>query len=82
MITKRKAGRPLGTVSTRKPLTPPRKILRLPDVAAYLNMSESHIKAAVRAGNFPQPFLIMKGGRIYGWWEEDILNYLNERAAS
>jgi len=45
-------------------------------------MSESHIKAAVRAGNFPQPFLIMKGGRIYGWWEEDILNYLNERAAS
>ncbi len=59
-----------------------RRVIRMKRLKEKYPYSESSIHAQVKKGLFPAPFPLIEGGRAKGWFEDEIDNYLAERAAA
>jgi prophage regulatory protein len=53
------------------------RILRRPEVEKLVGLSRSTIYSRLEQGTFPKP--IPLGGRLVGWLEQDVQNWLQER---
>ncbi len=61
------------------------KILRLPQVCDRTGLSSEHIRRLGLSGGFPEKFKLIPGtGRTgaVGWIEDEIEDWISERAAS
>ncbi len=58
---------------------PPTCFLRLPEVMERTGLSRSTIYVRVAAGRFPQPVAL--GGRVVGWIEAEVDEWVRERIA-
>lgn len=54
-------------------------IIRIHDVSRKVGLSPSMIYLLSSRGNFPTPVRLSK--RTIGWWEEQVEQWLNDRAA-
>lgn len=52
-------------------------ILRLPDVKRSTGLSRSTIYLRIAQGTFPKP--VSLGGRVVGWLEAEVLQWLQRR---
>lgn len=59
--------------------SPPRRIMRLPEVKERTGLSSAWLYELMRKGLFPENFKIVPNGRACGWWESDIEDYLASR---
>jgi prophage regulatory protein len=59
--------------------TPPRKVLRLPDVQNKIGIRRDSIYRSAREGWLPRPIKLTE--RCSGWFEDEIDQWLTERAA-
>lgn len=61
--------------------TEPRRpaLFRLPAVCAEVGLSESHVRALARDGDFPKPLKI--GKRAVAWRSDDLFAWIAARAA-
>lgn len=59
----------------------PNKMLRIAEIADWLNISKSTIYKWVKDGNFPQPIILGDGDRSAAsrWVEQEVIDWLNER---
>jgi prophage regulatory protein len=55
------------------------RILRISEVAHRTGLSTSQLYRLVAAGEFPRPFLIVRGGRAKGWMNSCISEWLKGR---
>lgn len=53
------------------------RILRRPEVEKLVGLSRSTIYSRLEQGSFPKPMPL--GGRLVGWIEQDVQNWLQER---
>lgn len=53
------------------------QILRRPNVEILVGLSRSTIYLRMKQGSFPRP--IPLGGRLVGWKESDIQNWIDDR---
>lgn len=53
------------------------RILRRPEVEKLVGLSRSTIYSRLEQGTFPKP--VPLGGRLVGWIEQDVQNWLQER---
>ena len=53
------------------------RILRRPEVEKLVGLSRSTIYSRLEQGTFPKP--VPLGGRLVGWIEQDVQNWLKER---
>lgn len=51
------------------------RIIRRPEVQHLTGLSRSTLYARIAEGNFPKP--VPLGGRLVGWLESDIQNWIN-----
>ena len=56
------------------------RILRLPDVKSRVGLSRSTIYSRIAAGRFPRPVAL--GGRVVGWIEAEIHDWLDDQVAA
>lgn len=54
-----------------------KRILRRPAVQKEVGLSRSTIYARIQQGTFPKP--ISLGGRLVGWLEQDVQNWIQDR---
>jgi prophage regulatory protein len=66
--------------TTDKPVSAPDAILRLPEVERMSGLRRSAIYERMAEGRFPQS--IPLGGRLVGWLESEIQEWIRELAAS
>ena len=57
----------------------PRRFLRLRDVKHQVGLGRSAIYQKVKAGEFPSPYVLSKGGRAVGWLSSEIETYMDSR---
>lgn len=57
-----------------------RRVLRLPEVIALVGLCKSQIYALMKLGLFPTSIKI--GRRAVGWFQDEILHYLETRPRS
>ena len=57
----------------------PKRILRFKDVQSLIPFSQSYIYNLISQGRFPPPVKLVQGGTGAGWWEHEILEYLDVR---
>ncbi|MCS5587822.1 MAG: AlpA family phage regulatory protein, partial [Porticoccaceae bacterium] len=62
-----------------KEIYQPKRILRFKDVQKLIPLSRSYIYSLISQGHFPSPVKLVEGGRGAGWWEHEILEYLEQR---
>ena len=55
------------------------RILRLKDVQKEIPLSRSYIYYLMSRNKFPKCVKILKDGHGVGWWEHEILNFVQER---
>ncbi len=53
------------------------RILRRPEVEKLVGLSRSTIYSRLEQGTFPKP--VPLGGRLVGWVEQDVQNWIQER---
>lgn len=53
------------------------RILRRPEVEKLVGLSRSTIYSRLEQGTFPKP--VPLGGRLVGWIEQDVQNWLQAR---
>lgn len=58
------------------------RILRQQDVLDFTGLSKSQIAAMVARGQFPQPIKLSEGGRAKGWFETELIDWQERRAAA
>ncbi len=56
------------------------RIIRLPEVIDRLSISRSTIYLRISEGKFPRP--VSLGGRLVGWHESDIQQWIEEREST
>lgn len=61
---------------------PALRLLRLPDVIARVGLGRSAIYAAVAAGTFPSPAVLIPGGRAVAWAEHEVTSWIAARLAA
>jgi prophage regulatory protein len=63
--------------------SPPRirRILRMPETSHKASLGPSTIYDLVARGIFPKPIKLVPGGRAVGWFEDQIDEYLQQRAS-
>ena len=57
------------------------KILRMKDLPSRVGFAKSTIYELIKKNKFPKPFKIIPNGRASGWFENDIENWINNRAS-
>ena len=57
------------------------KILRIKDVVERVGFAKSTIYELIKKNKFPKPFKIIPNGRASGWFENDIENWISDRAS-
>jgi predicted DNA-binding transcriptional regulator AlpA len=60
----------------------PRRVLRLPAVQALVPLSDVQIWRLEREGRFPRRHKLVEGGRAVGWFEDEVIAYVNARTTS
>ena len=58
-----------------------RRILRMPETSHKAALGPSTIYDLVARGIFPKPIKLVPGGRAVGWFEDQIDQYLQQRAS-
>ena len=58
------------------------RILRKPDINALTGFSDVTIRALEAQGHFPRRFKLNPLGKHVGWRESEIMDWIEERAAS
>ncbi|MGB0503932.1 MAG: helix-turn-helix transcriptional regulator [Thalassolituus sp.] len=56
------------------------RIIRLPEVITHTGLSRSTIYARIAEDQFPRP--VSLGGRLVGWHESDIQQWIEEREST
>lgn len=61
-----------------------RRAIRFKRVQELVPLCESQLYVMVARGDFPKPFQLVPGSRsrAVAWWENDILEWLEQRAAA
>jgi predicted DNA-binding transcriptional regulator AlpA len=59
-----------------------RKILRKRAVMALLGLGHSALADAVARGDLPKPINITEQGHVVGWFEDELIKHIEERAAA
>ena len=57
-----------------------RRVLRLPAVQALIPLSDVQIWRLEREGRFPRRHKLVEGGRAVGWFEDEILAFVDARS--
>ena len=57
----------------------PNRIIRWPEVQDQVGLSRSHIHALQHPGLFPMRIKLVPGGRVSGFVESEIEEYIQER---
>ena len=60
-----------------KPLL--RRILREPDVLQASGYRKTQLDLLIQQGKFPRPIRLSEGGRARGWFEDEIIQYQEQR---
>lgn len=55
------------------------RLYRMPDVMAFVQLSEPTIWRQIKQGSFPQPIRI--GAKSVAWLEEDLLKWVTRQTA-
>jgi prophage regulatory protein len=58
-----------------------RRILRKPEVLKACGYKATQLDLLVSQGKFPAPIRLSEGGRATGWFEDEIIQYQEERIA-
>ena len=56
--------------------------LRLPEVMQKTGLKRSQILDAAKAGKFPQPYVILPGGRALAWDEAEVDQHMANQMAA
>lgn len=56
------------------------RIIRMRELRDKIPLSQSHLFALIKRGQFPKPFPLIPGGRAVGWFEADVDIFLQKRA--
>ena len=59
-----------------------RTILRKREVMALLGLKHTALEDAVARGDLPKPITITEHGRTVAWFEDELVDHLNARAAA
>ena len=62
--------------------TKPKRILRLPAVLERVPFSETQLEEKIAKGEFPQPIKLSDSGRLNGWLESEVEEYIDQRVAA
>ena len=57
------------------------RILRIRDVISLTGMSRSQIYRLIANNEFPQQIKLTSGGKITGWQQSEILDWIDSRVA-
>jgi len=60
--------------------TTPSRVLRMRDLPQKTGLGRSTIYLLIQQGKFPSGFLLTPGGRIRGWLEREIDDFLSRLA--
>jgi prophage regulatory protein len=55
------------------------RMIRKPEVLKLTGLKKSQLDVAIKDGRFPKSFEILEGGRAQGWFEDEIVNYVESR---
>jgi predicted DNA-binding transcriptional regulator AlpA len=58
-----------------------RIVVRWPVVLKATGLSKSQVEEKIKEGLFPAPFPLSEGGRAVGWFEDEIIEYQEQREA-
>ena len=78
----RKIGKPPKEPGPELPKGKLRKILRKREVMALLGLGHTALQEAVARGDLPKPITITEHGRTIAWFEDELIEHLETRAAA
>ena len=58
-----------------------RRVLRYPAVLAATGYSKTQLQELIKQGKFSPPFSLSDGGRAVGWFEDEVVEYQEQREA-
>ena len=58
------------------------RVLRLPAVLEMTSLSESELERRIQRGEFPKPIRLSDSGRLKGWVEAELEEWLAKRIAA